>query len=49
VYEHLILKPFPIGYKVWLHHGETIGVNVTDETRVMPQEDNERILDNNII
>jgi len=49
VYEHLILKPFPIGYKVWLQHGERIGVNITHETRVMPQEYNERILDNNII
>jgi len=49
VYEHLILKPFPIGYKVWLQHGERIGVYVTYETRVMPQEDNENILDNSLM
>jgi len=41
VYEHLILKPFPKGYTMWLLHGERRGVNVTDETRVMSQEDNE--------
>jgi len=47
VYEHLILKPFPIGYKVRLQHGERIGIYVTYETHVMLQEDNENILDNN--
>jgi len=41
VYECLILKPFPIGYKVWLLHGERTRLNVTNETHVMPQEDNE--------
>jgi len=41
VYEHLILKPFPKGYTMWLLYGERRGVNVTDETRVMPQKDNE--------
>jgi len=41
VYEHLILKPFPKGYTMWLLHRKRRGVNVTDETRVMPQEDNE--------
>ena len=49
VYEHLIVKPFPIGYKVWLLHGERTSVNVTDEAHVMPQEDNERIFANNLM
>jgi len=46
VYKHLIVKSFPIGYTVWLLHGERIGVNVTNEARVMLQKDNERILVN---
>jgi len=46
VYQHLILKPFPIGYKVWLQYRERIRIYVTYETRVMLQEDNENILDN---
>jgi len=47
VHEHLILKPFPVGYKVWLLHRERTRVNVIDETHVMPQEDNERVFANN--
>ena len=39
MYEHLILKPFSIGYKVWLHTWQWIGVNITEETHVMLQED----------
>ena len=41
MYEHLILKPFPKGYTMWLLHGERREVNVTDETRIIPQGDNE--------
>ena len=41
MYEHLILKSFPKGYTMWLLHRERRGVNVTDETRLMPQGDNE--------
>jgi len=44
VYDHLIVKPFPRGYRVWLLHGERTRVNVTNEAHVMSQEDNERIV-----
>jgi len=43
VYEHFIVKHFSSGYKVWLLHGERIGINLTNEAHAMPQEDNERI------
>ncbi|XP_068486941.1 uncharacterized protein [Phaseolus vulgaris] len=49
VYEHLIVKPFSSGYKVWLLYGERTRVNATDEAYVMPQEDNERIVVNNLM
>jgi len=49
VYELLIVKPFSCGYKVWLLHGERTGVNAIDETYVMPQEDNEKIVVNNLM
>jgi len=48
VYEHLIIKPFPKGYLVWLLHGERRGENVTDEIHVMPQENDEIIPANNL-
>jgi len=47
VYEHLILKPFPKGYTMWLLYGERRGVNVLDEIHVMQQENDEVILSNN--
>ncbi|XP_027941160.1 uncharacterized protein LOC114194957 [Vigna unguiculata] len=47
VYEHLIIKPFPKGYTVWLLHGERKGANVTDEIHVMPRENDEVIPANN--
>ena len=47
VYEHLIIKPFPKGYTVWLLHGERRGTNVPDEIHIMPQENDEVIFANN--
>ena len=37
MYDHLILKPFPKGYTVWLRHGETSSINTVVETPSMPQ------------
>ena len=34
---------------MWLLHGERIGVNVINETHLILQEDNERILANNLM
>jgi len=48
MHDQLIIKHFSIGYKVWLPHEERIEANVTNETILMLQKDNERILANNL-
>ena len=49
VYDHLIVKPFPKGYTIWVRHGETSHADTIVETPLMSDEIQDRIVVNDPI